>query len=102
MQPNELVKSSEEGLRMVADGIADAAILYGDESERLAYEDPRFAARVVRAPGPYWVTHLFLMVARSTEARDPQRIAAIWRAIGAVRQSPEYQKLEASSLFSPP
>lgn len=102
LQPNELVKSSEEGLRMVADGIAEAAILYGDESERLAYEDPRFAGRVVGAPQPYWVTHLFLMVGRRSEARDPQRIAAIWRAIGAVRQTQEYQKIEASSLFSPP
>jgi polar amino acid transport system substrate-binding protein len=94
-QPKERVKSAYDALRMVASGLYDAAVLEGIEASRLALGDPRFNKQVLRAPIPYELVHYHLMVSHPTYARDAQRIEAIWRAIGVVRQSDEYRKMEA-------
>ncbi len=93
LQAMERAKSSEEALRLLSEGMFDAAILYGDESLLIAREDPRFRARVVHAPGPFWVSDFYLMASAHTYKRDPARIKAIWQAVATVRQSAEYQKL---------
>ena len=93
LQAVERAKSSEDALRMVAEGMFDAAILYGDESLLIAREDARFRERVVHAPGPFWVSDFYLMTSTHAYQRDPARIKAIWQAVATVRQSAEYQKL---------
>ena len=95
--PNEQVKSAADALRMLTSGAYDVAVLQGLEASKLAREDPRFKGRVQQAALPYSTVSLHLMVARSIYQRDPQRIEAIWQAIGAVRQSREYRQLEAAA-----
>lgn len=91
---HDSVKSAADALRMLAGGSYDVAILQGLEASKLAHEDPRFKGRIMQADLPFSTVHLHLMVARATYARDPQRIDAIWQAIGNVRQSKEYRQLE--------
>lgn len=95
--PHESVKSAADALRMLASGSYDIAVLQGLEASRLAHDDARFKGRVQQAAAPYSTVHLHLMVANATYARDPQRIEAIWQAIGAVRISKEYRQLEAAA-----
>jgi polar amino acid transport system substrate-binding protein len=94
---SEGFKSAADGLRLLANGAFDVAILHGHEAHELAKDDPRFRTRVTQAPIPYVVMPFFLMVGRKAYDQDPKRIEAIWRTIGAVRHSAEYQKLEAAS-----
>lgn len=98
LRAEERAKSAEDALRMVAEGMFDAAILYGDESQLLAREDARFRARVVHAPGPFGVADFYLMVGSRAHQRDPERFKAIWQAVATVRQSGEYQKLVGRSV----
>lgn len=95
--PHENVKSAADALRMLAAGGFDVAILQGLEASRLAQEDPRFKGRVQQAQLPFSTVNLHLMVARAAYQRDPQRIEAIWQAIGAVRQSRDYRQLEEAA-----
>jgi polar amino acid transport system substrate-binding protein len=95
--PRDSVKSAADALRMLVSGSYDVAILQGLEASRLARNDPRFKGRIVQAELPYTTVNLHLMVARPTYERDPQRIEAIWQAIGAVRVSKDYRQLEAAA-----
>lgn len=89
----ELVKSADDGLRMLAAGLFDVAILQGFEASSLARSDPRFQGVVKQAPQPYAVFMLYLPFNRKVYARDPRRIEAVWRAIASVRQSQEYRHM---------
>jgi polar amino acid transport system substrate-binding protein len=91
---HDTVKSAADALRMLAAGSFDVAVLQGLEASRLAQHDARFKGRVQQAALPYSTVHLHLMVGSTTYRRDPQRIEAIWQAIGSVRQSREYRQLE--------
>lgn len=95
--PHDSVKSAADALRMLTTGSFDVAVLQGFEASRLAREDARFKGRVHQADPPYTTVNLHLMVARPTYERDPQRIEAIWQAIGAVRQSKDYRQLETAA-----
>lgn len=95
---DESVKSAEDGLRLLANGSYDAAVLQGPEAVTLIKSDPRFRTAVTQAPSPYEMLPLFLMVSRHTYARDAQRIQKIWLAIKTTRTSSEYQKLEAEAI----
>lgn len=101
LEPRELARSAQDGLRLLADGMFDAALLLGDEAGDIARQDPRFRGKVVQAPVPYLPLSLYLMVGRNTYARDPTRIDAIWQAIARVRQTPEYRKLESAARATP-
>lgn len=101
LEPRELARTPLDGLRLLADGMFDAALLLGDEAGELVRHDPRFRGRVVQAPIPYLSLSLHLMVGRGTYARDPARIDAIWQAIAKVRQSPEYRRLESAARPTP-
>jgi polar amino acid transport system substrate-binding protein len=101
MQPQELARSAQDGLRLLVDGKFDAALLLGDEAGDIARQDARFRGKVVQAPIPYLPLSLYLMVGRNAYARDPARIDAIWQAIAKVRQTPEYRKLESASRSTP-
>lgn len=92
--PHDTVKSAADALRMLTTGGFDVAVLQGLEASKLAHEDARFKGRVRQAELPYTTVHLHLMVGRGTYQRDPQRIEAIWQAIGTVRQAREYRQLE--------
>jgi polar amino acid transport system substrate-binding protein len=94
---HDSVKAAADALRMLASGSYDVAILQGLEASRLVREDPRFKGRIQQAALPYATVHLHLMVARATYERDPQRIEAIWQAIGTARQSREYRQLEEAA-----
>ncbi|MTW13573.1 transporter substrate-binding domain-containing protein [Pseudoduganella eburnea] len=95
--PHETVKSAADALRMLAAGGFDAAILQGLEASKLAQEDARFKGRVQQAEQPFSTVNLHLMVARGAYERDPQRIEAIWQAIGSVRLSRDYRQLEEAA-----
>lgn len=90
---SELVKSADDGLRMLAAGLFDVAILQGFEASSLARSDPRFQGVVKQAQQPYAVFMLYLPFNRKVYARDPRRIEAVWRAIASVRQSQEYRHM---------
>lgn len=89
---NDSIKSAEDGLRFLADGMVDVAVLQRIEAEYLLKQDPRFKGSIVSSPAPYVILPLYLPVNRTTYARDPKRIEAIWSAIRTVRTSPEYRK----------
>jgi polar amino acid transport system substrate-binding protein len=90
---NDSIKSAEDGLRFLLNGIVDVAILQSIETEFLRKEDPRFKGAIITAASPYVVLPLYLAVNHLTYARDPKRIQAIWNAIRTVRNSTEYRKL---------
>ena len=89
----ELVKSADDGLRMLAAGLFDVAILQGLEASSLARSDPRFKDQIRQAPQPYAVFMLYLPFNRAVYARDPRRIESVWRAIASVRLSHEYRQM---------
>lgn len=95
---SESAKSSEDGLRMLAQGSADAALLQGREAELTCANDPRFRNLVAEARIPYAVLPLYLMVGRKVFDADPKRINRIWNDIRAVLASAEYKKIEAMAL----
>lgn len=87
-------KSAEEGLRLLAAGSADVAVLMGRDAENLLREDPRYQGRVVLAKQPFANFDFHLMVGRKSYDKDPKRYEAIWNAIAKVRATSEYQRLE--------
>lgn len=102
LQPRELVKSADDGLRLLVSGLFDVAVLQGAEASHLAQSDPRFRDRVRQAAPPYAALAFHLMFSRRAYSRDPQRIEAIWHAIGLVRQSADYRQLAATAGVAPP
>ncbi|WP_374347311.1 substrate-binding periplasmic protein [Chitinimonas sp.] len=90
---NDSVKSAEAGLRLLAEGFADVAVLQGYEAERLVESDPRFAGKIALAAPPYEVLPLYLLISRKTHAANPGRIDAIWAAIRSQKASPAYRSL---------
>ncbi|GAB2856643.1 hypothetical protein GCM10027277_26280 [Pseudoduganella ginsengisoli] len=91
-------KSAEEGLRLLAVGAADVAVLMGRSAEGALSADPRFHGQIELARQPFATFDFHLMIGRKTFEQDPKRIEAIWNAIAAVRATPEYRKLEAAQL----
>lgn len=89
-------KSAEEGLRLLAAGSADVAVLMGRDAENLLRDDPRYHGRVLLAKQPFATFDFHLMVARKAYDKEPQRFEAIWNAIAKVRATAEYQRLEQS------
>ena len=87
-------KSAEDGLKLLAAGSADVAVLMGRDAEKLVREDPRFLGRVVLAKQPFAHFDFHLMVGRKAYDKDPQRFEAIWNAIAKVRATVDYQRLE--------
>lgn len=101
-RPRELVKSADDALRLLVNGMFDVAVLQGSEASRLARNDPRFQAHVVQAAQPYWVAELHLAFNRDTYRRNPPRADAIWHAITAVRNSAEYRRVAAEAGVQEP
>ena len=91
-------KSAEEGLRLLAAGSADVAVLMGRDAENLLREDPRYQGRVVLAKQPFASFDFHLMAGRKAYDKDPRRFEAIWNAIARVRATAEYQRLEQSQV----
>lgn len=96
-RPRELVKSADDGLRLLLAGMFDVAVLQGMEASRLARSDPRFQGQVVQAGPPYWVLPFYLAFNRAAYRRNPQRAEAIWQAIAATRGSAEYRRLASEA-----
>lgn len=103
LHPRELVKSAEDGLRLLTTGLFDAAVLQGLEAQRLAHDDPRFQGKVLQAPLPYAEREFHLLISHQTYRHNPARIEAVWRAIAAVKQSSDYKQLlpEATAEHCP-
>jgi len=91
-------KAAEEGLRLLAAGSADVAVLMGRDAENLLKEDPRYQGRVVLAKLPFASFDFHLMAGRKSYDKDPRRFEAIWNAIAKVRATPDYQRLEQSLM----
>lgn len=91
-------KSAEEGLRLLAAGSADVAVLMGREAENLLKGDPRYQGRVVLARQPFANFDFHLMAGRKSYDKDPGRFEALWNAIAKVRATADYQRLEQSML----
>lgn len=89
-------KSAEEGLRLLAAGSADVAVLMGREAENLLREDPRYKGRVILARQPFASFDFHLMAGRKSYDKDPKRFEALWNAIAKVRAMADYQRLEQS------
>ena len=89
-------KTAEEGLRLLAAGSADVAVLMGRDAENLLKEDPRFQGRVVLARQPFATFDFHLMVGRKAYDKEPKRFEALWNAIARVRATADYQRLEQS------
>ncbi|MBA5690416.1 transporter substrate-binding domain-containing protein [Rugamonas apoptosis] len=100
--PRELVKSADDGLRLLVSGLFDVAVLQGTEASLLVQSDPRFRDRVQQASPRYAALDFHLMFNRRTYDRDPRRIEAIWHAIGLQRQSADYRQLAATAGVAPP
>jgi polar amino acid transport system substrate-binding protein len=90
----DMVKSAEDGLRMLAAGSADVAVLMGQQPLDLVRTDPRFKGKIEVAAQPFIKFSFYLIVSRSTYNANPKRIEAIWTAIRDVRATPEYRALE--------
>jgi polar amino acid transport system substrate-binding protein len=90
----DMVKSAEDGLRMLAAGSADVAVLMGQQSAELSRSDPRFKSKIEVAPQPFMNFPFFLVINRATYNANPKRIEAIWNAIHDVRASSDYRALE--------
>lgn len=91
-------KSAEEGLRLLAVGAADVAVLMGRAAEAQLYGDARFHGKILLAREPFATFDFHLMIGRKAFDKDPRRFEAIWNAIAAVRATPEYRRLEAAQL----
>jgi len=89
-------KSAEEGLRLLAAGSADVAVLMGRDAENLLRDDPRYQGRMVLAKEPFASFDFHLMAGRKAYDRDPKRFEALWNAIAKVRATADYQRLEQS------
>jgi polar amino acid transport system substrate-binding protein len=73
------------------------AVLQGSEATQLAHDDPRFRDKIQLATPPYTVVTFYLMVGRGVYDKMPQRIDAIWQAIGNVRRARDYRALETAA-----
>ena len=91
-------KSAEDGLRLLAAGSADVAVLMGRDAENLLREDPRYHGRVMLAKEPFASFDFHLMAGRKSYDKDPKRFEALWNAIAKVRATADYQRLEQSLL----
>lgn len=90
------VKDAEEGLRLLASGLADAAALQSQTTLNLARRQYAQQVRVVQPP--YVTLHYYLMVGRRVYQRDPARIERIWAALAAERATASYRKQEQEAL----
>jgi polar amino acid transport system substrate-binding protein len=88
----DAIKTAEDGLRFLSEGMVDVAVLQSVEAEYLRREDPRFN-KIVLSPTPFAVLPLYLGINRSSYERESKRIDMIWNEINIVRTSPEYRKL---------
>jgi polar amino acid transport system substrate-binding protein len=98
----ELVKSADDGLRLLASGMFDVAVLQGLEASRLARSDARFRDRVVQAGPPYRVVEFYLVFNLAAYRSAPQRADAIWRAIAAARKSADYRRQASEAGVAEP
>jgi polar amino acid transport system substrate-binding protein len=87
------IKTAEDGLRFLSEGMVDVAVLQSVEAEYLRHEDARFKDKIVLAPTPFAILPLFLGINHNSYEHDPKRMEAIWNEIRTVRNSPEYRKL---------
>ncbi|MFZ6818213.1 substrate-binding periplasmic protein [Undibacterium sp. Ji22W] len=87
------IRTLEEGLKLLANGDAEVAILQGIDALYLTKQDPRFKDQLQSLPLPYLSLHLYLPINQQRYQREPKRFQAIWNAIKSVRNSPSYQQL---------
>jgi polar amino acid transport system substrate-binding protein len=91
----DTAKSAEDGLRLLAAGTADVAVLMGRDAENLLRDDRRFHG-VLLAKQPFASFDFHLMAGSKAYAKEPKRFEAIWGAIAKVRATADYQRLEQS------
>ncbi|MGZ3182758.1 MAG: substrate-binding periplasmic protein [Telluria sp.] len=90
------VKTAEEGLRLLASGAADVAVLQS-MSARRQVRSSNFAT-VQLSPQPFVTLDYYLMFSRAAFARAPARAQRIWAAIAREKRSAAYRQLERTAL----
>lgn len=93
----ESAKSAADGLRFLAAGSIEVAVLQGVEARWLCANDPRFQGLVLQGRTPYVVLPLHFLPGRLSYERDPGRVQAIWAEIRNMRSTAEYRKLEETA-----
>lgn len=93
MKTFDSIKTAEDGLRFLSEGMVDVAVLQSVEAEYLRREDPRFKSKIALAATPFAILPLYLGINQASYEHDSRRIEAIWNEIRTVRNSPEYRKL---------
>ncbi|WP_374585347.1 substrate-binding periplasmic protein [Pseudoduganella sp.] len=94
----DTAKAAEDGLKLLAAGSADVAVLMGRDAQALLQDDPRYLGKVALAKQPFATFDFHLMVGRKSYDKDPKRFEAIWNAIAKVRATTDYQRLEQSQV----
>lgn len=94
----EVTNSAGDGLRQLAAGMFDVAVLQGLESEVLLRSHTTWSTKVTKAPMPYATLPMYLFVGTGVYERDPKRIEAIWASIATIRKTPAYRAQETKAL----
>lgn len=97
LQVDESSKTAESGLRLLAAGSVEAAVLQGRQALYHQRQDARFRD-LAKLPQAFAHVPLHLMIARPSHQKDPKRIEAIWSAIEKERASAEYQAKEKEAF----
>jgi len=84
-------KNLEQNLLKLLAERGDLAILPEADGIRLL-RDPRFADRIEALPEPFVDQRFYLAFSRRYHAAHGDAVAELWRAIGTVRQSRDYQE----------
>jgi polar amino acid transport system substrate-binding protein len=90
-------KLGELMMKLAAGRLAGAAVL-GSSVSILANKDPRLAAQVEVLPTPLVEKSYYLVLSHGFAASRPELATRLYKAIEAVRKSPEYRKLEEGAM----
>jgi polar amino acid transport system substrate-binding protein len=88
-------------LKLAAGRLAGAAIL-GSANTIFNVKNPQLAAQLETLPLPLVEKSYYLVLSHGFVASQPEQAARFWKAIDAVRKSPEYRKLEQDALAGLP
>lgn len=93
------VRTEHQGLRLLAAGEADVAILPGFEAQLLVQQDIQFKKLLQIHPLTYASLPLYLAISRHRYQQDAKRFDAIWNAIKSIRNSSSYQQ-EVEAIYA--
>lgn len=87
------IRTLDEGLKLLATGEAEVAILQGLDALHMVKQDPRFKSILQSHPLAFLSLYLYLPINQQRYQREPKRFQAIWNGIKTIRNSTSYQQL---------